>query len=617
MLGSQTITNAEQAAPNTLNFNQGPDAVFPGTYTTTVPNDSVTYFNQAMMVQAEHFDPFIQQSLIEQPRFWYNMIPRGAYPNFQGYKQETRIYRGGPVHYAGLADWADIDPVPVDGTNNPCGPRSYTTQPYAWERLEWAGKDRYWGSDPVCLNQLRFIDQATEQLAWILQSGADYGISLQEVWNRDKLLDISVSLAGRSFVMTSTYVGNSTAERFYYDPFTTAAQVTDVETKAGLTANKPFVVFKYQEVEPINFDVLDALHDGLQVDAPRAAIGSNSGVPMYGLPIANKDFERYIKGNSYEIANWREARPEQLIQGMMGMNYKQHRNYSIMFDENQFRMKILKVVTNYASASYNGVGSDLEGETVIVAQFVPPRVEGRIGENGQAIMEHNPDYITAELALMPIMMKDIFYNLFSTELNTLGSNTFFGPQAGLNGTWKWINIADTTNNPESLIGNFRGKFEIWAKPSPNAVHATSFLYRRCVEPLKSRCPVANSDVNYDMGDSPQESSSYTVTSSVAADDTLNATVLLPTKLGDAYPGNAITIEVTGAGPLDGTDLSGYIMRVASTPEYAVALSGVTGLVAADPGVGGESTGYYIADGVLTYRDDTEVTPMVFATFTLV
>ncbi len=614
------LSEYETPGQTPANFYQVAGSTFPGTYTTTIPNDQVAYFNQAMMIQVEHFDPFIQRSLIEQPSFWYNLIPRGAFPNFQGSKKETRIYRGGPVHYAGLGDWVDIDPVPRvavggDPAYNPCKTGNYTTMGYAYERLEWGGKKRYWGSDPVCLEQLRFVDSATEQLSWILQSGADYGVSLQEVWNRDYLLYISVALAERSFVMTSTFVGNKTASRFYYDPF--VKTVTDTETKTGLENGLPFVVFEYQEVEPLNFDVLDALHESLDIRCKSAALGSNGGMGLYGLPVSHMDFERYLKGNSYEIANWRESRSESLIKGL-DMGVKTHRNYSMLFDQNQFRMKILKVVGTYDPAAFGGVGADLTGKTVIVAQFVPPRIGGRTGENGQKILEDNPEYTVAELALMPVMMKDVFYNEFGTALNTLGSQTYFGPQAGLNGQWSWVNIL-SEDNPEGLIGNFRGKYEIWAKPSPNAVHATAFLYRRCVEPLRSRCPIENAEVNPNVVSetSPQTPTSYAVTASNAEASTLVATVLLPNKLAAAHPGQAVKVEVTGAGVLDGEPLDGYIIRAGSAPQYTIALNGVTGLVAKKPG-SVVAAGYYVdANGVLQYFDaDGDETPMVFAEVTL-
>ena len=112
------LSESQRLNPSLLNLSQGPDAVRPGDYDTPVPQ-AVTAFNQYMMQAAEYFDPFIQKSLLKQPRFWYNMIPRGAKENFSGLVNETRIFRGGLQHYAGLSMFSAIDPVPTS-THNPC-----------------------------------------------------------------------------------------------------------------------------------------------------------------------------------------------------------------------------------------------------------------------------------------------------------------------------------------------------------------------------------------------------------------------------------------------------------------------------------------------------------------
>ena len=83
MLSTLTITDPQQAAPNMLNYRVGSNAAIPGSYSNSIytagtfgTTSAFTQgFNQVMMQQAEHFDPFIQRSLIEQPRFWYDRIP--------------------------------------------------------------------------------------------------------------------------------------------------------------------------------------------------------------------------------------------------------------------------------------------------------------------------------------------------------------------------------------------------------------------------------------------------------------------------------------------------------------------------------------------------------------
>lgn len=573
----------------------------PGAYTSGAPgiDGDVGGFNQTMMKLAEHFDPFIQRSLIAQPRFWYNMIPRGAYPNFEGYAKETRIFRGGLEHYAGLQDWNAINPVASD-TNNPCATGAYTTPGYAYEGLTWSGYKRYWGSDPICAEHLRFVDKAIEQLSWILQVGADYGVSLQEVWNRDWLLRTSNVEANRSYLMTSSFVGNSTAERYFYDPLVKSADVTDADVKASLAANKPFIVFKAGvEIEPLNFDVLDALHQSLDIRCPNSAIGRDGLRNLYGLPVSMYDFERYIKGNNYELLNWREARAEKLITGL-DQGVKTHRGYSMMFDENQLRFKILKVVQNYDSSDFGDVGAALDGETVVIAVHVPPRILGRVGENSARVPEDNPEYITAELAATPVMMRDVFANLMGSPLTTLGSQTFFGPHAGLNGKWSWVNIRDRQYNIEGQIGNFLGKYEIFPKPSPNVFHSTSFLYRRCAESIRSLCPVDNQNVNPDYDTSPTVASSYTVTAATAAANVMTVSATLAKRMAGMTVGTPVSVVFTNAVDATTQAVTGYCVKTASAPTYQLYLNSLA-FAAADPGAG--QVGYWVNSGVLTYRND--------------
>lgn len=618
-----TLTGAQISA---LNYRQPANAVIPGSYPSSIYSTEtlgVAGFNQIMMQQAENFDPFIQISLISQPRFWHDRIPRGAFPNFEGAEKETRIFRGGLTEYAGIGAWKAIDPNPTT-LNNPCATGPYATMKYAWERLQWSGFSRRWGSDPICSESLRFVNQATQQLAWILQAGAEYGISIQEVWNRDWLLKTSVD-HDRSFVMTTSYVGNTSAPRFYYEPRCTfhddsaaaaaaaaangiGAMPYPVLADTGITG--PFIVFKQGiEVEPLNFDVLDALHESLDVRCPASAIGNDGGRPVYGLPISALDFERYIKGNDYEIANWRESRSEKLITGY-DLGVKTHRAFAIMNDGNQLRFRIVKRIASYNATNYAGVGADLNGQPVYIAQYVPPRIDGRLGENGVAIPEDNPAYFAAELAVMPIMMNDVFTNLFGTPLTTLGSGTYFGPQAGLNGKWSWVNIPGE-HNEEGTIGNFRGKFEIFPKPETSVVHSTSFLYRRCSESIHSRAPVDNANIDPESATGAIVVNSAVGSGADATADTASFLVTLASKIKDGAPGSAVTLAFTGEGAVTNPTFTGYLLKTASAPTYTISVS-VPDIVAAVPETADASTYHLTATGALAYHTEGSATSVALA-----
>ena len=226
-------------------------------------------FNQLLLNLPPTFEKLIQQEVLARPRFWHDRIPRGAFKLFNGTTGETNIFRGGLYKFAGLDEWDDINPVPSP-TNNPCGSGQYDTIKYGWERLQWSGKKAYWGSDPICLDALKFSPHVQEQLAMILSAGAEYGIQMQEVWNRDNFIYQSV-VFGRSFVMSTDFYGPTDSPRYFYNPF---VKLSDVTGQGGVKPAKPFIVVEAtapSQIEPLNFDVLDQVRESLKIRCPGAA----------------------------------------------------------------------------------------------------------------------------------------------------------------------------------------------------------------------------------------------------------------------------------------------------------------------------------------------------------
>ena len=459
-------------------------------------------YNQLMMELAQHFDPMIQISVLDQPRWWHDRIPRGAYTLFNGVTHETRIYRGGLMKYAGLSQWKDINPVPST-TNNPCAALPYETYKYGWEALSWSGKKAAWGSDPICLDMFKFLTQAMQQLSWILTTGAEYGIQMQEVWNRDMFIYQSVAF-GRSYVMSSEFNGTGSA-RYWYNPFVDSSKFT---AAGNLTSDiiasidgKAFVVVDASvDIEPLNFDVLDQVRESLKIRCPRAAVTNAGGDPIFALAVSHDDIERYIRGNEEERKYWIEGNPQALIKGY-DFSPSTFRKWLITNDGNQLRFKIVAKVeyTTATATAMGGVASEFAGagKYAYIAVAVDPLIASptRVGVDGSPIPEDNPEYYKAELAIAPIFMNQVFTNQFVPSVASLGSGTKFGPVPGLNGSWGWMNIIDREVNPLGNIGNFYGLFEIVPKPEPHVFHTISFLYRRCIQALPSLCPAQNTNVN--------------------------------------------------------------------------------------------------------------------------
>lgn len=530
--------------------------------------NGVYQYNHMFMTLAQSFDPFMQKCESEMPHWWLNRIPRGAYQLENGSVQETRIYRGGLSHYAGLQDWEELAPDPT--SKDACAPLPYKTYNYAWETLAWSGKRTAWGSDPICIDVLRFVPKAAEQLGWILDTGVKFGTAIQNIWNRDKYIDTTVR-AGRSFVMTSDYSG-ANSRRYFYNPF---VRFGDNAPGDGPVADKnlvdkPFIVIDATgDIEPLNFDRLELERNQLKRRYPDAAVGRIGSELMFALCVSQEDVEKYIRGNEEERKYWIEANPQALIQHY-GFAPTTFRRWVITDDQDQLRFKLKKyyaagAFTTTECAKYGGVGMELAeaGKAVWIAEYVAPEIGIRTGINGGTIPGPNPEYDTAELAIAVVFMNKVFTNLFVPDYKAnIGRGTYFGPKTGLNGKWAWYNI-QTPENPDQRVGNFKGTFEIVPKPDVHVFDSLSFLYRRCAQPLPSLCPAENENVNPRLNRGTNKVQAVSSTGTVAANSKVTITLAEPLSVGagsfvrvkDAdASADAVVLSVTGNGRILETQL---------------------------------------------------------------
>ena len=457
-------------------------------------------YNHMLMTTAENFDPFMQRQEAENPHWWINRIPRRAYRLFDGLVHQTNLYRGGLSVYSGLGAWEDLqgDPTKADA----CLPPKFRTYQYAWETRAWSGKKTAWGSDPICLDIFKFTPHAIEQLGWILETGVKFGTDIQNIWNRDMFIYHSV-MAGRSYVMSEEYRGTS-SDRYVYEPFCKFVDSKDVGDLAAdkSVIGKPFVVFS-AEPSPVNFQSLQLLRRELERVCPDGAVGTIGSHKMYALGISSDDLDNYIRGNEEERKAYLEGDPSAFIKGW-DIAPTTFRRWLITEDGDQLRFKFKKYIETYSETearNYGNVGLKLfKDQPVYIAEAVDPMRAGKPGINGAPIPEANPDYDLAELAIAPVFINHVYTNEFVPDVpgGTLGHGTYFGVVKGLNGKWAWYNI-QTEQNPDNKIGNFRGIFEIVPRPENRAVYATSFLYRRCAQPLKSLCPAENVNINPSAG----------------------------------------------------------------------------------------------------------------------
>lgn len=462
-------------------------------------------FNQVMWDVLQRIDPLIEKKLITNPRFWHDRLPRGQYPLFDGAVQQSRIFRGGLQKYAGLSEWEAIDPVP-SLANDPCSFPKHDTYNYGWEQLAWSGMRAAWGSDPICANAFRYIKDAAQQLALILDVGIERGIQMQEVFNRDTYISKATDF-GRSFVMTSAFHGTTVganSPRYFYDPFVKFGSAGNRDTKTAVSSlvagpdDKPkafCVIDASEEIEPVNFSVLDRVHELLKLRCPDAALGSDSGEPTFGLMINSEDVDNAIEGDDKMYREWLEAKPLALIQ-KYNLSPRVFRRWAIVSDANQLRFKIKRYIASYTDelcTNYGGVAAALIGKPVYIALAVDPFVADpdHVGINGGPLPIENADYVDAELAIAPVFMNNVLTNLFEAGGVNLGSGTHFGAYPALNGQWSWVLAPRTDQNPFEQIGKFYGLFAIHQKPEPRVRDVMSFIYRRCKESIRAKCPIEN------------------------------------------------------------------------------------------------------------------------------
>ncbi|MCF0233152.1 MAG: hypothetical protein HUJ63_13080 [Enterococcus sp.] len=549
-------------------------------------------YNQMLMTVAQNFDPFMQRKEMVRPHWWLNRIPRGAYTLFNGAVQETRIFRGGLSVYSGLGAWEDLAPDPTSA--DACAPIKYKTYQYAWETLAWSGKKTAWGSDPFCIETMKFIPKAVEQLGWILETGVKFGTDIQNIWNRDMFIFNTVQ-ASRSFVMTSEYRGDH-SPRYVYQPFCKldaaagegSAGHAEKEAVTGSDGKPhPFILIDASAgIEPLNFDVLDLVRNQLKRRCPDAAVGRIGNELMFALAVSEEDVEKYIRGNEEERKYWIEANPQALIQHY-GFAPTTFRRWTITCDDDQLRFKLKTFIPKGTTIStalkpYGYVGqaefSDGNANTpktkcdLWVAVAVDPEIAGRPGVNGSPIPVPNPEYDVAEIAVAPVFMNRVFTNLFVPDVTNLGSGTWFGPKKGLNGKWAWYNI-QTPENPDNKIGNFKGEFQIVPKPDVCVYDCISFVYRRCSEPLPALCPSENVKVNPSASGTSKLSGKLEIPAS-----SLVATIALKTGLiaaaGDKVKFSDVTYTASSGSTTAVGTAEGYVYESLSNTRKNVQITAV-------------------------------------------
>lgn len=465
-----------------------------------------------LLVMAEHFDEFVVDWEMSHPSVWRDRLPKGTFPLYQGSSQKTNIFRGTLGPQEGLNSWNtvynSVKPSGNDAGQDACqyNPQTYT---WAYDTIDFTGYRSSWRSPAFCVNDMKYIDKAREQLQFIIRAGSQVTDATKETFNREMYVKTAVD-AGKGVLLVEGGMDylSSSAVRFSYNPFT-----LDADGHTYVT----FAVGLLPKLSTLNWTFLDYIRQYMADQCPDASMATDSGMPIFGLMIDLMDFERMVYKDNDLREDFRFAKPQQLISGF-NMGFKTYRGFWLIHDPRQMRFRITSTTSTLATATR-----------------VVPRKATTAGTVGY-IPETNPEYIKAEIGMGIIFMSEVISILVPPTVSNLGSGMVFGPAPDYNGEWTWLNIQDAETNPLREIGYFFARFEYYVKPLRWANEATVFLYRRCTQSLKTGC---DAETASDASDGPL----FISTVPVAADfsDSLNRVTLTLTGRLTAALGDAVNI----------------------------------------------------------------------------
>lgn len=424
----------------------------------------VINYNSKFVDLIEHFDTFLMERRRTHPSIWIDRIPKGVLSNYEGLTRKSNIFHGGLGEQAGLSNWSAIQvsrkPAGTDQGFDACAVKTPKTFSYAMESIQYSGMECTWQSDPLCINDIRFVAEAKQQCAMITSFMAYITDSVWENWNREQYVKQAVD-ADNAFILTSgglEYADDPTV-RFTYDG--------SLENAAG----DGYITYPVvNKLSTLNWSFFDWWQDYLGDQCPDAAIANISGLPVFGLMIHTRDFNKMVMGDNDLREDYRYANGSVLIQDYRA--FKEFKGWALIHDPRQMRFKIKSSTA-----------------TTVTATRVKPMKEGKSVTIGNLPVA-NPDYNNAELAVGVVFMNQVLQNLIPTPITSMPNGMVFGGQ-GYDGKFSWINEYDRLLNPTRKVGYFFAEFEAFPKPLMYSGEAIVFLYLRAPQTWQSEVAVEN------------------------------------------------------------------------------------------------------------------------------
>jgi hypothetical protein len=509
----------------------------------------VQYYNQKFIDITQHIDTFIMERARKHPRLWYDQIPRGTMPMYEGLVRQSNLYHGTLGEQSGLSNWRKIQtsrvPSGADAGYDACSyePKRFSD---ALETISYSGFECSWQSDPICLKNIRFLEEGRRQAMLKANTMAYVTQSVWENWNRELYVNQTVK-NGNSTVLARGGLGfiDDESVRFNYDAFTADADGDFVVTIDADMA----------DISTIAWSFFDWIADFLGDECPEAALANESGMPLFGLNLHYRDIRRAIGADPAIMETYRFSNAKVLLDGYNKAIYDRFQGWLFMHDNRQMRLAFKKI--------------DANGK--IVLKRVNPLREGREVTYGK-VPEANPAYHNAEYAIGTIMLDDVVANLIPGVINDLGAGMVFGPAPGFDGVFKWVNEYDKITNQANEVGFFWSRFEAFPKPLMYSNRAISFLYRRAPQ-----FTPAKADLGSDIA---AAATAVLVKTQAVADDVDqdNKTITLTLKQILACQAGAVTFGLPGGATSTTTAL---IADASQAPTYKFAFAADATIAEAD------------------------------------
>jgi len=495
----------------------------------------VQYYNQKFLDAAEFMDSVIQDRAQKHPNFWHDRTPRGSFENFQGLVRKSHKFHGGLGDQRGLQRWNPIQISRVasgeDEGWDACQYNPYTVS-YAFETVQYSGHETSRQTMPICLKDIRWTWEGRQQCELIMSFLSYITMSVWENAFREWYIKHAVD-AGNAFILTDgglDYTDDPTM-RFTYDPFSVDSDGDNVIT---FPQNTP--------ISTLNWSYFDWWQDYLGDQCPDAALANSDGLPVFGLGLHKRDFNKMVMSDSDLREDYRHARSSVLIADYR--KFTEFKGWSLLHDMRQMRFKIKSV----------------DGTTVTAKRVAPFKLGEAVTIGNKPVVD--PDYNNAELALGVIMMNDVYQALIPPAgPPSPGGGMQFGATPSYNGEFKWINEYDRTLNPLREVGYYFGRYELFPKPLMYSDEAIVFLYRRCPQTWSTECECQCGGVE---GSGAIGLASDAASADVDTDNntvTLTLSSCLPCETGDA-----IVLSDD-----DGTTDNGIIADGSLAPTYVLAL----------------------------------------------